>query len=110
MAELEDVLQDVNPNKARDPLGLNRNIFHIKCIGTNLKESLLIMFNKIKEKGDLPEFMKEATITTIPKSGSKLLLINERGIFILSSVRTILMRLLYKTKYDVINLNMTLLG
>ena len=107
MKELEEVLQDVNPNKSRDPFGINRSIFHTKCIGNNLKESLLLMFNKIKEVGELPSFMKEATITTIPKSGSKMLLKNERGIFILSSVRTILMRLLYQTKYDVINSNMS---
>ena len=32
------------------------------------------MFNKFKEKGDLSTFMKEATISTFPKSGSKQLL------------------------------------
>ena len=51
--------------------------------------------------------MKEATISTIPKSGSKVLLKNERGIFVLSAVRTILMRLLYNTHYETINSHMS---
>ena len=51
--------------------------------------------------------MKAAVISTIPKKGSKLLLKNERGIFVLSAVRTLLMRLLYNTLYKTINQNMS---
>ena len=51
--------------------------------------------------------MKTAVISTIPKKGSKFLLRNERGIFVLSAVRTLLMRLLYDTKYETINQNMS---
>ena len=107
MKELEDVLCKINSNKSKDPHGLNQSIFHTNCIGTNLKESLLIMFNKLKDIGEIPDFMKVANITTIPKKGSKFLLKNERGIFILSAVRTILMRLLFNTKYETINNNMS---
>ena len=71
MKELEEVLQKLSENKSRDPHGLNRSIFHTNCIGKDLKESLLIVFNKIKIYGDIPNFMKVATITTIPKKGSK---------------------------------------
>ena len=65
------------------------------------------MFNKIKETGEFLKFLKEATVLTIPKTGSKVFLKNEMGIFILSSVRTILMRLLYNTKYSIINFHMS---
>ena len=65
------------------------------------------MFNKIKTLGKLPDFMKKATISTIPKGGSKLLLKNERGIFVLSSVRTILMQLIYKTQHETVNSHMS---
>ena len=51
--------------------------------------------------------MKKATISTIPKTGSKLVLKNERGIFVLSSVRTILMQLVYKQNYETINYHMS---
>ena len=72
-----------------------------------MKESLLILFNKIKNRGEVPEFMKTAVISTIPKKGSKFLLKNERGIFVLSAVQTLLMRLLYNKKYETINENMS---
>ena len=65
------------------------------------------MFNQLKKNGIVPDFMKTATISTIPKKGSTFLLKNERGIFMLSSVRSIFMRLLYNTKYDIINENMS---
>ena len=107
MAELEEVLDEIKKNKACDSTGLNRSIFHSKCIGSNLKKSLLIMFNKIKEVGKLPLFMKKATISPILKAGSKLVQKNERGIFVINSVRTILMRLVYKTKYETINSHMS---
>ena len=51
--------------------------------------------------------MKTAVISTIPKKGSKFLLKNGRGIFVLSAVRTLLIRLLYNTKYETINQNMS---
>ena len=76
-------------------------------IGTNLKESLLKLLNNIKETNDIPEFMKQASVTTIPKKGSKLLLKNERGIFIVNSVRNILMKLIFNLKYDTIDSHMS---
>ena len=107
MGELDQVLKNISKSKSNDPDGLNRSIFHLNCIGTILNCSLLTMFNRLKTEGLIPEFMKNATITTIPKKGSKLLLKNERGIFMLSSVRTIFMRLLYNSKYDIIDQNMS---
>ena len=51
--------------------------------------------------------MKKAIISTIPNPGSKFLLKNERGIFVLSAVRNILMRLLFNTKYEMIDTNIS---
>ena len=65
------------------------------------------MFNKIKREGKLPDFMKNAVISTISKKGSQFMLKNERGIFLVSSVRSILMKLEYNSKYKVINDNMS---
>ena len=47
--------------------------------------------------------MNFANITTVPKKGSKLLLQNERGIFRVPVVRSILMRLIYNKKYPEID-------
>ena len=51
--------------------------------------------------------MKKTKISPIPKKGSNFELQNERGIFLVNSVRSILMKLLYNTKYDIIENNMS---
>ena len=107
MANLNTALKDLKNNKTRDNDGLINEIFKNGAIGTNLKESLLKMFNKIKEEKTIPSFMNTANITTIPKKGSKLKLENERGIFRLSVIRNILMRLIYNDNYDIIDSNMS---
>ena len=48
-----------------------------------------------------------ANITTIPKSGSKLILSNQRGIFKVNTIRGILMRIIYNRHYDTIDKNMS---
>ena len=58
MKELEEELKNISENKSSDPHGINRSIFHNNSIGLNLKESLLIMFNKMKNNGEIPNFMK----------------------------------------------------
>ena len=107
MKQLEDALKDLKNNKTRDNDGLINEIFKKNVIGHNLKESLLKMFNKMKQEKEIPSFMNVANITTVPKKGSKLKLENERGIFRLSVLRSILMRLIYNDKYQIIDQNMS---
>ena len=76
MKDLENVLKSIKKKKAHGPEGISRTIFKESIIGTNLKLSLLIMFNKIKESGEVPSFMKKAIVVTIPKKGSKIKLEN----------------------------------
>ena len=76
-------------------------------IGKDLKDSLLVMFNQLKQEGKIPSFMKRAIISTIPKKGSQFKIQNERGIFIVSIVRAILMKLIYNSKYHIIDKNMS---
>ena len=47
--------------------------------------------------------MNKTYITTIPKKGSRLKLENERGIFRVSVIRNILMRLIYNQNYHKID-------
>ena len=105
--DLETVMKSLKSKKARGPEGLSRTIFKPSVIGSNIKESLLTFFNKLKEAGQIPTFMRRAVVTTIPKKGSKLKLENERGIFIVNSVRGILMRLIFNLKYSVIDSHMS---
>ena len=107
LKELEAVLKDVKKGKSRDPDGISRDIFHNSVIGNNLKESLLVMFNLLKQQGIIPNFMKKAFISPIPMKGPQFHLKNERGIFIVNSVRSILMKLIYDSKYQVIDQNMS---
>ena len=51
--------------------------------------------------------MNATSVTPIPKTGSKLKLTNERGIFKVSILRTVLLKLLYNRYYDTINTNMS---
>ena len=106
MSDLENALADLKDNKSRDNDGLINEIFKKNVIGTDLKKSLLLMYNKLKIEQLIAIFMNYANITTVPKQGSKLLLENERGIFCVSVLRYILMRLIYNQKYPEIDINM----
>ena len=108
MNELENVLKKLKKNKSRDPNGLINELFKPGVIGEDLKLSLLLLFNKIKDQGIVPDLLKKSNITAIPKKkGSRLDLENERGIFICSVLRTILMKLVYGDKYETIDANMS---
>ena len=98
MCHLESALSDLKNNKSRDPEGYINELFKYEVAGTNFKESLLLMFNKLKNEKKISSFMNIAHITTVPKKGSRLLLKNERGVFRVSVIRSILMRMIYKIK------------
>ena len=51
----------------------------------------------------IAKIMNFANVTTVPKKGSKLLLQNERGIFRVPVVRSILMPLIYDQKYKLLS-------
>ena len=56
----------------------------------------------------MPEFIEWADITSLYKGkGDKLDLANERGIFIVSIFRGILMKLIYNEKYETIDSSMS---
>ena len=92
--DLDEALRNLKKDKARDYEGYANEIFKNEIIGSNLKESLLIMFNKMKREKFVPEFMNFANITALPQKGSILELKNERGIFRVSVIRNIFMNLI----------------
>ena len=107
MSDLEGALSSLKTNKSRDPDGLINEIFKKGVIGNDLKNSLLMMFNSLKKEQQIPQFMNKANVTTVPKKGSRLLLENERGIFRVPVLRSILMRLIYNEKYGIIDSHMS---
>ena len=107
MSDLVKALGDLKNNKSRDHAGYVNEIFKAEVIGSNLKKSLLLLCNKLKMKNEIPKFMRYSNITTVHKKGSLTELENERGIFRVDVIRSILMRLIYNEKYPDIDRNMS---
>ena len=101
MSDLYRALADLKNNKSRASEGLINEIFKKEVIGSDLKKSLLLMFNKCRAKKLIPILLNFADITTVHKKGSRIEPKNERGIFRVSVIRSILMRLIYNTKYPI---------
>ena len=104
MEDLEDALKTLKTGKCRDPDGLIREIFKEEVIGEDLKRAILILFNRIKQTGIFPSFMQYANICAIYKGrGEVSSLDSDRGIFLVSLFRTIMMKMIYKEKYNIID-------
>ena len=83
-------------------------LFKPGVIGEDLQNSLVLLFNKIKDTAEFPKLMEFANITSIYKGkGEKVDLENDRGIFIVSILRSIFMKLLYNDNYDIVDMNMS---
>ena len=92
MEELTVTLKNLTSGKSRDPENLVAEIFKEGVIGDNLKESILIMMNRIKDENKVPECMRMANVTMLHKKKCKLDLNNWRGVFVTSVLRKILMK------------------
>ena len=69
---------------------------------------MLMLFNQIKEQQRIPEFFKLANITAIYKGkGDMNDIINERGVFIVTIYRSILMKLINRDISDIVESNMS---
>ena len=106
--KVNKVLSQLKSNKARDPHGLINEIFHLNVIGEDLKESLFLLYTRIKEELEIPEIMEFANITSIYKGkGEKNDLQNEIGIFGINLFRSILLKIIYNDEYENIDKNMS---
>ena len=106
--ELVKVLQSLKNNKSRDPHSLINEIFKPGVIGSDPQQSLLLMFNKIKEEFNIPDMMQMANIIFIFKGkGEKNDLQNDRGIFIMNIFKSIMMKMIYNQEYETIDSNMS---
>ena len=108
MSDLENALKQLKSGKCRDPEGLIREIFMLENIGEDLKQSLLVLLNKVKASGKLPAFMQNFNICAIYKGKGPITdLDSDRGIFLVSIFRTILMKMIYRDKYEIIDNSMS---
>jgi hypothetical protein len=101
MDDLEFILKQMKEGKARVPNGWTNELFFNDVAGKNLKISM-------KTENCIPDFIRKADVATIYKGkGKKCELENDRGIFLVTNFRSILMRLIYKDKYSIIYGNMS---
>ena len=108
MTQLEKVLKSLKNNKSMDPNGMINEIFKEGYIGSDLKTSLLVLFNYVKSTQTIPMYMALGNITTIYKSkGSRQDMNSDRGIFILTVLKKILDKLIYHENYKDIDKNMS---
>ena len=108
LEQLKSVLRELKTGKARDPHGLINEIFKIDVAGIDFQTSFLEMANEIKKNIFFPKFMQYANIVSIYKGkGRKEDLNNDRGIFLVNIFRSIVMKMVYKDKYDIVDSNMS---
>ena len=102
------VLKSLKKNKSSDSHGLIYELFRPEVIGKDLFKSLLMLCNNMKSQLCIPEFVKYADITSIYKlKGEKSDIDNERGLFGVSKVRSIIEKLIYQDIYDIIDEGMS---
>ena len=105
---LEKALSSLKSNKTMDPNGMPNEIFKKDAIGSDLKNALLYLYNGCREHQYIPSFMSLSNVTSIYKNkGSRLLIENDRGIFIQTVFKKILDKMIYSETYDSINDSMS---
>ena len=111
MEQLDSVLVKLKKGKATDPTGLVNELFAYENVGDDLKNSLLMLLNKIKDQHIEPDFMSMANITSFWKGkGSRHDIEYERGIFILVVIRMIKDRMIYNDIKDRIQISDSQVG
>ena len=95
-------------SKARDECGLKYELFKKPLAGPDVFQSLVKLFNLIKNEIEIPEFFKLMSITSLYKNkGHRNDLSNERGIFNVNKVWSIFDKLIYSSVYENVDKNMS---
>ena len=104
--DLNKALKTFKNNKARDEHGHIYELF--KYGGRALKTSLLKLYNLIKSKQKYPAIFKHSNISSFwKKKGDKSDLDNDRGVFNVTKIRSILDKMVYNDIYDRVDSNMS---
>ena len=102
--QVETVCKNLKNVKARDESGLIYELFKPPYAGADLYNSLTLLFKRIKDGLIVPNFLQLMSITSFYKlKGLKCDLSNERGVFNVSKVRSILDRVIYSEVYPIID-------
>ena len=103
---LENVLKSLKNDKARDAHGHIYELF--KFAGYDLKCSMLRMFNSIKRKQIYPSIFQHSNISSFyKKKGDRSDLNNDRGVFNVVKIRSILDKMIYNDIYNMVDASMS---
>ena len=69
--DIDKVLSSLKKNKSRDPYNFINDIFKVGVVGTDLKNSMLLLFNKIKSEIEIPKLLHPVNIISIYKGKGK---------------------------------------
>ena len=104
--DLEKVLKSLKNNKARDAHGHIYELY--KYAGYDLKFSMLRMFNLMKRRQIYPTIFQPSNISSFyKKKGDKSDLNNDRGVFNVVKIRSVLDKLIYNDIYDTVDSSMS---
>ena len=107
-SDMKKVMKKLKVNKATDPVGLVNELFKPGVAGSDVVDSVLTLCNMIKYEYRIPVFMELTNITSIYKNkGSRQDLNNDRGIFTVTCMRSIVDNLVYSDYYDIMDGNMS---
>ena len=89
-------------------MGLVFELFRPSVAGQDLFKSLLQLFNKVKDECENSNLLQLTNISSLFKNkGSKMNLNNDRGVFNVMTVRSIMDNLLYNDLYEIIDSSMS---
>jgi vacuolar-type H+-ATPase subunit C/Vma6 len=98
ITQIKKVCTKLKSGKARDRDDLVFELFNPDVCGDDLTLSMAKMFSGIKSKLEIPQFLQRVAITSLYKNkGKKSDFSNQRGVFNVSKVRSILDKTLYET-------------
>ena len=104
----KDLQKKLKSGKARDRDDFIYEIFKPNLAGDDLMVSLMHMFNGMKQNQLIRHFFQKMTITSLYKNkGVKSSFANQRGVFNLSKVRSIMDKILYDDVYPIIDDELT---
>ena len=107
-ADLLKVLKSLKKDKSPDAHGLIYELFRPEVIGKDLLASLLMLCNNVKSQLSIPDFLTYTDITSFHKNkGAKNDLENDRGIFSVSKIRSIIDKLVLQDSYEIIDSHMS---
>ena len=89
-------IKSLKKNQTRDPSGMINELLLPGVMGTDMKKAVLCLMNGVKNTGYFPPFMQMADICTIFKSGSRLEMKNDRGVFILGVLKKAFDKMIYE--------------